>query len=49
MKLRIFIIILSIFTTLTYQAESNEPFVVLDYNQGHNSSGKLNKDNNRII
>ena len=45
MKLRIFIIILSIFTTLTYQAESNEPFVVLDYNQGHNSSGKLNKDN----
>ena len=45
MKLRIFIIILSIFTTSIYQAKSNEPFVVLDYNQGHDSSGKLNKDN----
>ena len=45
MKLRIFIIILSILTISIYQAKSNEPFVVLDYNQGHNSSGKLNKDN----
>ena len=45
MKLRIFIIILSIYTTSIDQAKSNEPFVVLDYNQGLNSSGKLNKDN----
>ena len=45
MKLRIFIIFLSILTTSIYQAKSNEPFVVLDYNQGHDSSGKLNKDN----
>ena len=45
MKLRIFIIILSILTTSIHQAESNEPFVVLDYNQGHGSSDKLNKDN----
>ena len=45
MKLRIFIIILSILTTSINQAKSNEPFVVLDYNQGLNSSGKLNKDN----
>ena len=45
MKLRIFIIILSILTTSIYQAKSNEPFVVLDYNQGHDSSSKLNKDN----
>ncbi len=45
MKLRIFIIIYSIFTTSIHHAKSNEPFVVLDYNQGLNSSGKLNKDN----
>ena len=45
MKLRFFIIIYSVFTISTHQAKSNEPFVVLDYNQSHDSSGKLNKDN----
>ena len=45
MKLKIFIIIFSILTISVHQAKSNEPFVVLDYNQGYDSSGKLNKDN----
>ena len=45
MKLRIFIIILSIFTISTKETQSNEPFVVLDYNQGNSGSDKLNKDN----
>ena len=45
MKVRIFIIILSVLTISIYQAKSNEPFVVLDYNQGHDKSSKLNKDN----
>ena len=35
----------SILTTLIDEANSNEPFVVLDYNQGNNRNGKLNKDN----
>ena len=45
MKPRIFIMILSILTFSIYEAHSNEPFVVLDYNQGNDRSGKLNKDN----
>ena len=45
MKLKIFIIIFSILTISIHQAKSNEPFVVLDYNQGYDSSGKLNKNN----
>ena len=45
MKLRIFITILSICIISTYEAKSNEPFVVLDYNQGNDRSGKLNKNN----
>ena len=45
MKLRIFIITLSILIISILEAQSNEPFVVLDYNQGHDGSSKLNKDN----
>ena len=45
MKLRLFIIILSILTVSINKASSNEPFVVLDYNQGNSRDGKLNKEN----
>ena len=45
MKSRIFIIIFSILAISINEAKSNEPFVVLDYNQGRHTSGKLNKDN----
>lgn len=45
MKLRLFIIILSILTFSINKASSNEPFVVLDYNQGGSRDGKLNKEN----
>jgi len=45
MKLRIFIITLSILTISILEAQSNEPFVVLDYNQSNDGGGKLNKDN----
>ena len=45
MKPRIFIIIFSILAISINEAKSNEPFVVLDYNQGRHTSGKLNKDN----
>ena len=45
MKLRLFIIILTILTVSIKKVSSNEPFVVLDYNQGNGSDGKLNKEN----
>ena len=45
MKLRLFIIILIILTVSINKASSNEPFVVLDYNQGNSRDGKLNKEN----
>ena len=45
MKLKIFITTLSILTISILEAQSNEPFVVLDYNQGYDRTGKLNKDN----
>ena len=45
MKLKIFITTLSILTISMLEAQSNEPFVVLDYNQGYGRAGKLNKDN----
>ena len=45
MKLRLFIIILIILTVSINKASSNEPFVVLDYNQGSGRDGKLNKEN----
>jgi len=45
MKIKAFIIILSILTISMNKALSNEPFVVLDYNQGNDKNGKLNKEN----
>lgn len=45
MKLRLFIIILIILTVSINKASSNEPFVVLDYNQVSGRDGKLNKEN----
>ena len=45
MKLRLFVIILIILTFSINKASSNEPFVVLDYNQGSGRDGKLNKEN----
>ena len=45
MKLRLFIIILTILTVSIKEVSSNEPFIVLDYNQGNGSDGKLNKEN----
>ena len=45
MQLRLFVIILIILTFSINKASSNEPFVVLDYNQGRGKDGKLNKEN----
>ena len=45
MKLRLFIIILTILTVSINKTSSNEPFVVLDYNQANGKDGKLNKEN----
>ena len=49
MKLRLFIIILTILTVSINKASSNEPFVVLDYNQANGKDGKLNKENIFVI